>query len=221
MGDRLRSMNSVGDAFTYPFRDPGWVGKIVVQGLILIIPIVGWIAAVGWLMLTYENLRAGRQELAPAGFHLERGIGLFGVIFIYVIVINIPAWVLDGIGGAASNQNSLAGAPFTALGSLWSLLAQLLLYFLTPSLIVLTARNGFSGGLDIQRVWAMATGQMNNSIIGALVIFVGGIIGALGIIACCIGVFFTITYSIAIQAGVAAWFDRMQASPSAPGTAAA
>jgi hypothetical protein len=86
---------------------------------------------------------------------------------------------------------------------------------------VLTARNGFSGGLDIQRVWAMATGQMNNSIIGGLIIFVGGIIAALGIIACCIGVFFTITYSIAIQAGVAAWFDRMQAAPAAPAAPAA
>jgi len=213
-------MNSVGDAFSYPFQAPGWVGKIVVQALILIIPIVGWIAAAGWLMLTYENLRSGRRELAPAGFHLERGIGLFGVIVIYAIVINIPAWILDGIGGAASRQNSFAGAPFTALGSLWSLLAQLLLYFLTPSLIVLTARHGFSGGLDIQRVWSLATGQMNNSIIGGLVIFAGSIIGALGFIVCCIGIFFTVTYSIAIQAGVAAWFDRMQAAPAAPSSPA-
>ncbi|HEY8736029.1 MAG TPA: hypothetical protein VIO62_03195, partial [Candidatus Dormibacteraeota bacterium] len=98
-------MNSVGDAFTFPFRDPGWVGKIAVQGLILIIPIVGWIATAGWLMLTYDNLRAGRQELPPAGFHLERGIGIFGVIVIYAIVINIPGSILDGIGGAMSRDN--------------------------------------------------------------------------------------------------------------------
>jgi len=214
-------MNSVGDAFSYPFRDPGWVGKIVVQGLILIIPIVGWIATVGWLVLTYENLRAGRQELAPAGFHLERGIGLFGVVVIYAIVLNIPAWILSGMGAAASNQNTYAGAPFNALGSLWGFLAQLFPYFLMPSLIVLTVRNGFTGGLDVQRVWALATGQMNNSIIGGLVIFVGGLIAVLGICACFIGIFFTITYSAAIQAGVAAWFDRMQAAPAAPATPAA
>lgn len=214
-------MNSVGDAFGYPFRDPAWAGKIAVQGLILIIPIVGWIAIFGWLMLTYENFRAGRPELAPAGFHLGRGIGLFGVFFIYVIVLNVPAWILDGIGGALSNQNRLAGAPFTALGSLWSFAAQLLIYFLTPTLIVLTARNGFSGGLDVGRVWALATSQRSNSIIGGLVIFVGNIIGVLGIIACCIGIFFTLTYATAIQAGVAAWFERMQAAPAAPSTPAA
>ena len=38
-------MNSLGDAISFPFRDPGWAGKIVVQALILIIPIVGVIAA--------------------------------------------------------------------------------------------------------------------------------------------------------------------------------
>lgn len=214
-------MNSVGDAFGYPFRDPAWAGKIAAQGLILIIPIVGWIAIFGWLMLTYENFRAGRPELAPAGFHLERGIGLFGVFFIYAIVLNVPAWILDGIGGAMSNQNSPAGAPFTALGSLWSFAAQLLIYFLAPTLIVLTAGNGFSGGLDVGRVWALATSQTSNSIIGGLVIFVGNIIGVLGIIACCIGIFFTLTYATAIQAGVAAWFERMQAAPAAPSTPAA
>jgi hypothetical protein len=213
-------MNTVGDAFTYPFRDPGWAGKIGLQGLILIIPIVGWISTAGWLMLTYDNLRAGRQELAPAGFHLERGIGIFGVVVIYGIVVNIPASILDGIGSAMSRNNSLLGSPFSGLGSLWSFAAQLLIDFLMPSLIVLTARNGFSGGLDIQRVWALATSQVNNSIIAGLVIFAAGVIGALGFIACCIGVFFTLTYAAAVNAGVAAWFERMQAAP-APGVPAA
>jgi len=213
-------MNSVGDAFTFPFRDPGWVGKIAVQGLILIIPIVGWIATAGWLMLTYDNLRAGRQELPPAGFHLERGIGIFGVIVIYAIVINIPGSILDGIGGAMSRDNGFSYSPVSALGSLWSFAAQLFLDFLIPSLIVLTARNGFSGGLDVPRVWALATSQVNNSIIGGAVIFAAGIIGGLGLIACCIGVFFTLTYAAAVQAGVAAWFEKVQATPSAPGVPA-
>lgn len=213
-------MNSVGDAFSYPFRDPAWFGKIVVQALILIIPIVGWIATAGWVMLTYDNLRVGRQELAPAGFHLARGIGIFGVFVIYGIVMNIPAWVLDGVGSAASRHNGYLGSPFSSLGSLWSFAAQLFIDFLAPSLIVLTARHGFAGGLDVQRVWAMATGNMNNSVIGGLVIFAAGIIGGLGFIACCIGVFFTVTYAAAVEAGVAAWFEKMQAAPAAPGAPA-
>jgi len=57
---------------------------------------------------------------------------------------------------------------------------------------------------------------VNNSIVGGAVIFAAGIIGSLGFIACCIGVFFTITYAAAIQAGVAAWFEKVQAKPAAP-----
>ena len=68
-------MNSVGDAFGWAFKDPAWLGKIAVQGLITIIPIVGWIATTGWLMLSFENARSGRNELPAAGFHLGRGSG--------------------------------------------------------------------------------------------------------------------------------------------------
>jgi len=40
-------VTSVADSFAWPFQDPGWFGKIVLQGLIAIIPIVGWIALAG------------------------------------------------------------------------------------------------------------------------------------------------------------------------------
>lgn len=217
-------MNSVGDAFGWAFRDPQWVGKIAVQGLILIIPIVGWIAATGWLMMAFENARSGRNELPPAGFHLERGIGIFGVYVIYAIVLNIPAWILDGIGAAtnAAIRNSTNGYPYynssplSGLGSLWSFLASLLLDFLLPSLIVLTFHNGFGGGLDVARVWRYATSNPGNSLIAGLIVFATGFITAAGLIACCIGIFFTAIYSISIQAGVAAWFERQQAQPAAP-----
>ena len=37
-------MSSVGDSFAWPFQGPGWFGKMIVQGLIAIIPLIGWIA---------------------------------------------------------------------------------------------------------------------------------------------------------------------------------
>ena len=207
-------MNSVGQAFGFPFRDPGWVGKIAVQGLILIIPIVGLIATAGWMLLTFDNLRAGRQELAPAGFHLSRGIGLFGAWIIYAIVLSIPGDVLSGIGSGMNANQDFSGTPFTALGSLLNFAAQLLLYFLLPSIIVMTYHRGFSGGLDVQGVWRLATGNMNNSVIAGLMMFVAGIVAALGILACCVGVFFTGAYAAAVMVGVTSWFERAQAAPT-------
>lgn len=208
-------MNNAIDAFGLPFKDPGWVGKIAVQGLILIIPIVGLIALAGWMLMTFDNLRAGRQELAPAGFHLSRGIGLFGAWLIYAVVLAIPGGILNGIGRGMSNANhDLSGGAFVGLGSLLNFAAQLFLYFLLPSIIVMTYHHGFSGGLNVGGVWQLATSNMNNSIIAGLMMFLAGIVAALGIIACCIGVLFTGAYAAAVMTGVASWFERAQAVPT-------
>lgn len=213
-------MNSVGDAFGFPFKDPAWAGKIAVQALILIIPIAGLIATAGWMLMTFDNLRAGRQELAPAGFHFSRGIGLFGAWLIYAVVLSIPGGILSGIGAGMNANQRFTGGPFTGLGSLLNFAAQLLLYFLLPSIIVMVYHHGFSGGMDVQGVWRLATSNLNNGIIAGLMMFVAGIVAALGLIACCIGVFFTGAYAAAVMTGVATWFERAQATPTgaAPST---
>jgi Protein of unknown function (DUF4013) len=213
-------VSSAGDAFAFPFRDPGWVGKIVVQGLILIIPIVGLIATAGWMLMTFDNLRAGRQELAPAGFHLSRGVGLFGAWFIYAVVLSLPGDILNGMSSRVNANQPFAGSPSTGLGSLLGLAAQLLLYFLLPSIIVMTYHHGFSGGLDVLGVWRLATSNMNNSVIAGLMMFGAGIIAALGIVACCVGVFFTGAYAAAVIIGVASWFERVQSAPTGASPAA-
>jgi hypothetical protein len=213
-------VSSVGDAFGFPVRDPGWVGKIVVQGLILIIPIVGLIATAGWMLMTFDNLRAGRQELAPAGFHLSRGVGLFGAWLIYAVVLSIPGDILSGIGGGINANHGFSVSPFAGLGSLLNLAGQLLLYFLLPSILVMTYHHGFSGGLDVQGVWRLATSNTNNSVVAGLMMFVAGIIAALGIVVCCVGVFFTGAYAAAVMIGVASWFERAQSLPRGTSSAA-
>jgi uncharacterized protein DUF4013 len=210
-------MNGVGDAFGWAFRDPAWVGKIAVQGLITIIPIVGWIATAGWLMMSFENARSGRNELPPAGFHLGRGIYIFLVYAIYVIVLNIPTFILNSIGGhtvqTSQGFNYSFGSP---LGSLWQFLTSLFLAFIAPSVIVMVYHHGFAGGFDLGGIWKYATNNVSNSVIAGLVFYVSGLIAGLGIIACCIGVFFTIVYAVSIEAATVAWFERVQAAPAAP-----
>lgn len=194
---------------------------MVVQALILLIPIVGWIAMTGWLMLAFENVRAGRLELPVAGFHLRRGIGIFGVFLIYGFLLNLPASVLYAAGGIASAANSHvnAGAPLSALGFLWTFLAGLFLDFLVPSLIVSTYHGGFAGGMDVQRVWRLTTINVGNSVVAGLIVWVASVIGPLGFVLCCVGIFLTTVYQNAIQAGVAAWFERAQSAPAAPAPA--
>ena len=217
-------MTSVGDSFGWAFRDPAWLGKVIVQSLIFIIPILGWIAGAGWLMLAFENARAGRNELPPAGFHLSRGIGFFGAYAIYAIVLSLPGDLLRGASAPSfincsangTCTNAFVGGPLVVLGSLLSVLASLVLYFLLPTLVVMVYHHGFGGAFNLGQVWAYASGNLGNSIIAGLLMWVAGFIGGIGILVCCVGLLFTIGYSLSIMAGVAAWFERQQAAPAGP-----
>src|SRR5438067_3571254 len=75
---------SLGDSFAWPFRDPEWFNKIVLMGLIGIIPIVGWLQLLGWMLAALDNLRHGWQVLPPAAFrYATRGINLFAASLIW------------------------------------------------------------------------------------------------------------------------------------------
>jgi hypothetical protein len=222
-------MFSLGDSFAWPFQDGSWLSKILLQGLILlivIIPIVGWIIAPialsGWLLVSLDNIRAGRPELAPAGFHLRRGIPLFGVALIYVLVIAIPTAILSVLGALLTNQSAGGGGALFGLAYLYQGVASLFLLFLYPSIVVSTWRGGFSAGMDVSGVWRRATANPTNSILAALVFLAANFIGSLGFIVCFVGVLFTTVYAYAVMAGAAAWLDQVSAgdqpatSPTGP-----
>jgi len=209
-------MSSAGDAFAWAFRDPAWPGKLLLQGLIAIIPVIGWIAMTGWMMMAFENARAGKTELPPAGFHLERGIGIFLVFLIYGLVLNIPTVILSVVGQIATyhaNNPFNPGSPLIALSYLWLFAAGLFLRFLEPSLIVSTYHRGIAGGMDIPTVWRMATSNVSNSVVAGLLIWVSSVIGTLGFF-CCIGFIFTVPYENSITAGAAAWFEKESQAPA-------
>ncbi|HET7421026.1 MAG TPA: DUF4013 domain-containing protein [Candidatus Dormibacteraeota bacterium] len=205
---------TVGDSFTWAFKDPEWLGKMLLQGLIAFIPIVGWIAMLGWMMLAIDNLKAGRMELPPAGFHLARGIGIFLVMLIYGIVLAVPAGVLLGLGAivaAVTNSNdhsSVAALPLFILGYMLAFAAGLLIRVLYPALILQTNRAGFAGGMEVQKVLRVSTFNLGNTIIAALLIWVASLIGGLGIGLCLVGALFTIPYENTVNAGIVAWYDK-------------
>lgn len=205
----VTALDNIGDGFAWAFQDPNWFGKMVLQGLIWVIPIVGGISLGGWLMLTMDNYRAGRRELAPAGFHLARGVAVSFVFLIYGIVLAVPGIILSSLGGALSSGG------LSALGGVAFLAAWLLLTFLTPVLILYVYRGGFAAGFDFSRIWQTATGaNTGNTVAAAAVVLGASIIGGAGWILCLVGLLFTVPYSQAITAGAVTWYERVIAGPA-------
>lgn len=217
-------MPNIGNAFSLPFRSPGWLGTFALMGLISLIPILGWIALLGWTLALLDNYRRGQVDLPPAGFqYLGRGVNLFLVFLVYVVIIGVilgvPIIFLIG-GSLATFNNGDNGTGSAVLGSgisAWvgiAQLFQLVLYLFYPAVVVATERGGIAAGLNPAYVFSLASTKWSNTVIAGLLIYVGFFLGSLGFILCCVGIIFTIPYGYAVLAGVVRYYEASLEGPS-------
>jgi hypothetical protein len=210
-------MERIADAFVWPSRDAEWLTKLLIIALTLLIPVVGAINGLGWMLATLDRLRAGEEKLAPATLgYIGRGLRLFVVNLAYglaialiTVVIYVPAVVV------ASNQSHGSADPaMVSLAILLSLLAfsiatlgSLALNFAMPSIVLATDRGGIAGGLSVSAVLRVARANIANTLIAGLMLIAAGFVGSLGLVACGIGVFFTAAYALAMQAWIIRSFE--------------
>lgn len=210
-------MDRIADAFAWPSRDPEWLTKLLIIALTLLIPVVGAINGLGWMLATLDRLRAGEERLAPATLgYIGRGFRLFVVNLVYglaialiTVVIYVPAVVV------ASNQSHGSANPASvSLAILLSLLAfsiatlgSLALNFAMPSIVLATDRGGIAGGLNLPGVLRQARSNLASTLIAGLMLIAAGFIGSLGLVACGIGVLFTTAYALAMQAWIIRSFE--------------
>jgi hypothetical protein len=206
-------INSAGDALAWPFRDPQWLSKILLQGLINIIPIIGQMALFGWLYGSLDNLRQGRQELQGAGFgNFGRGAALWLVNLIYQVVIFVVYALLLVPAGGIANRNAAAAsagaALFSLLAGLWQLAAGIVLGLIFPTIVLFVDRGGIGRGLNVVAVLQLAFANAGVALLVGLFSIIATIIGGLGVILCFIGLAFTTVWTAGAQAGLVYWMER-------------
>ena len=205
-------MERIGDAFVWPFRDPQWLEKIVVIGLIGLIPIVGGINSLGWLLATIGRLRAGEETLPPANFsYLGRGFELFAVLVVYVLVLFavaavffVPALVILGAEGNSSGNALLAfiGVALMLIAFAILTVGLLLMNFLRPAIVLAVDRGGVGAGFDVPAVLRRFAAHPASTLIAGLMLIAAGFIGGLGAYACFVGIILTVPYSLAMEAWI-------------------
>jgi hypothetical protein len=210
-------VDRITDAFIWPTRDPEWVMKLLIIALILLIPIVGAINGLGWMLASIDRLRAGDTRLAPASLgYIVRGFPLFVVNLGYELAIVLVAGAIY-VPAVLMASNESHGSANTAVISgaiVLSLLAfsivtlgSLALNFAMPSVVLATDAGGISGGLNLSAVLRRVRANLSNTLIAGLMLIAAGFVGSLGVIACVIGVLFTTAYALAIQAWVVRSFE--------------
>jgi hypothetical protein len=212
-------VESVEETLGWPLRQPGWFWKSLVMGLFSLVPIVGWIAAAGWMLATYDNLRGRRLELPRPGLHLRRGWRLFAVLGVYsllaIAVANVLA--LPGFLFARTFHDTavaLLGVLFVLIGTVLGVLCLLLVStLLLPAIVRATDRGGLRAGLDLRGVLREVGAHREPSIGAGLLLVVAYALAGAGALACGAGAILTTGYSLLVMATVLSGYEH-EAGPA-------
>jgi len=218
-------LDRITEAFVWPVRDQEWVVKLLIVGLISLIPILGAINNIGWMLASLDRLRAGEERLAPANLkYLARGVRVFVVELIYILVVVAIGMVfyIPGVAIAAREGNGDGNPALISLAILLTFaafglitLGSLAVTFVLPALILVTDSGGIAAGLRVGEVVRRCRANPTNTLIAGLMLIAASFVSSVGAIACGIGVIFTAAYALAMQAWIIRSFEIGSTAPKA------
>ncbi len=195
-------------AFSYVFDDKNWLSKLLIAGLISLIPIIGQFYLMGWMVEIVRRVKAGRTDILPTThftYFLELGLKLFVVGLIYSIPVILLGCIMNLMGGyAESTDGRVTIMIFTGMGVLGSILTFVLniaVAFLgTYGTIKLAQTDQIRACLDFTDAFHTIKDNIVTFILVELLAFVAGLIQSAGLIFCFIGIIFTAPYGSAVTA---------------------
>jgi hypothetical protein len=187
----------IGASFSYMFQDENWIKKILIGGIVGIIPIVNF-AAIGYMVQVIRNVRAGQPLPLPEwdnfGQYFMDGLWIFLIFLVWSIPIILLA-CLQGVGGAAVADNEDMASAYgiisvclSCLTFLWALIMSIV----SPAILIRYSEIGeFMVGFRFSEIFSFISANLGSYIIVLLLMWVAGLVAGLGIILCIIGVIFT------------------------------
>ena len=194
-------------AFSYVFEDSNWISKILIAGLISLIPIVGQIYISGWLVEIVRRVKAGRTDILPAthfSYFLTLGLKMFVVVLIYSLPVSIITSLISVVNRSIDADSSgfvvMIAVSVSCLGSIISILLGVALSMLTSyGTIKLAETDQIRPCLNIREAFYCIRDNFKLFLIVMLFHILISIIAPMGMVACLIGLIFTIPYASAVS----------------------
>jgi hypothetical protein len=189
----------IGRSFTFVFDDEEWIKKILIGGILTIIPIVNFVVF-GYFIDTLKNVIDGQELPLPEldfGDQFMKGLMFFLASLIYaipIIVLSIMIAVVGAIMGGAGDEAAQGVAGLCALGGNCIIfIYALVLAVILPAACILYANSGeFGSFFRFGEIIGLITSNIGSYIVAILVAWVASMIaGLVGSIACGVGIFFT------------------------------
>ncbi len=224
---------NIGNAFAVFSEDPDWMKKVAIVGACMLIPFVGVFQALGYFHRVFEHARAGEKGLPDPALGADLGTGFFDWLknlgnLLPVMLLNIMIGggcilgcvLVGGAVGAAGGDDSGAaggiGVLFGMVGAIfgygWILLSSMFVGVLGIDITrrIFCGENFpiFSPGASLGAI-KRSPGAFLMTWLG---LFICGLIGGLGVIACYVGVLFTMPLSFVLRARILAQWDAVVAA---------
>lgn len=200
-----------GLAFSFPFKDQQWFKKLVVPGLISLIPLVGQFYLVGFGLNVAKRVIDKDPESLPDldfGGNLKRGFMSFVIGLGYslplIVLALIFGIIMVTIGGLAGDNNSevagilgvVSGAGFGIISMIYGIIVA---FFTSAALGNYLAKGEELGvAFRIREIWML----LKKAIAPYLLVILGGVlanlVGSLGSLICAVGLLLTLPYATVV-----------------------
>ncbi len=204
-----------GRVFGYIFKDEDWIKKVLIGGLLNLVPFVGSFFSLGYFLSHYKNMREGRDiplpEWEDIGGKFVLGFKAFVVYLVYILPV-ILLYVLSFFLAFLTINKGKGGAVLGLIVVLFYFI--IFLYYIFLGLILPAVLMKFTENFNIPDAFKFGEilGIVKSNIKEFLILFVvmiaSSFIMSLGMILCGVGVLFTMFIGVGIYLRAVAEVDR-------------